>query len=108
MILHTFGDSHSHFPWEGFVVDALKIKVHHLGPKTCASFGFEKFSVLNIKNGYDVNEGDIVCFSFGEVDCRSNVHKHREQYKELLDKIVENYSPIRVDILKDLINIYSD
>lgn len=49
--------------------------------------------VLNIKN-YGVNEGDIVIFCFGEIDCRNHVHKYiTEQisYKDIIDNIVITY-----------------
>ena len=92
MILHTFGDSHCFFPWNMIEIDNLIIKTHHLGPKTCASFGLEKLNLINIKN-MGVDEGDAVCFCFGEIDCRSHMCKPQnyEIYKTLINEIVFRY-----------------
>jgi hypothetical protein len=91
MILHTFGDSHCVYPWRNIQIDELSIKTNHLGAKTCASFGFEKLN-LNIKNR-GVREGDMICFCFGEIDCRSHICKPEnfKMYKNLIDEIVSRY-----------------
>jgi len=95
MILHTFGDSHALHPWERIKLDNLNIKIHILSrgnnfPMTCSTFGFQKLKYLNIKD-YEVNDNDIICFCFGETDCRFKLHKYKENYQELINKIVENY-----------------
>jgi len=101
MILHTFGDSHSYYPWNSIKTKELIIKIHHIGPKTCAAFGLEKLNVLNIKNNFDVNEGDVVCFCFGEIDCRAHLcqTKNFKIHKILIDEIVSHYfEAIKVNV----------
>ena len=87
MVVHTFGDSHCEFGW-----DSIKeVQVHHLGPRLCFSIGRDG---INIKDGYNVNNGDTVIFSFGEIDCRAHVHKHiteENSYKQIIDYIVHHY-----------------
>jgi len=102
MILHTIGDSHSYAGWQDLVLNNLIIKIHHLGAITCSSFGFNHLDI--IKN-YDIYEGEIVCFIFGEIDCRTHMNKHKQYFKEIIDKIVENYfNAIRVNV-KDFQNL---
>jgi hypothetical protein len=91
MILHTFGDSHSYIGWN-FSIDSLEIKHKKSGPYTMARFGMEKLNLLDIKNE-GVNENDIVCFCFGEIDCRTHLGKPQnfKIYKDIIDKIVSQY-----------------
>uniref|UniRef100_A0A6C0L920 Uncharacterized protein n=1 Tax=viral metagenome TaxID=1070528 RepID=A0A6C0L920_9ZZZZ len=87
MVIHTFGDSHSFNGWG----EITNLETHHLGPKLCFSIGRDG---IIIKDGYNVNNGDTVIFSFGEIDCRCHIHKHiteTKNYKEIIDSIVNNY-----------------
>ena len=87
MVIHTFGDSHSFNGWS----DIPNVLTHQLGPKLCFSIGRDG---INIKDGYNVNNGDTVIFCFGEIDCRCHVHKHIKKdidYKQIIDIIVKNY-----------------
>lgn len=87
MVIHTFGDSHSHFGWNNIP----NILIHHLGPKLCFSIGRDG---INIKDDYNVNNGDTLIFCFGEIDCRCHIHKHIREgnnYKQIIDNIVNNY-----------------
>jgi len=87
MVLHTFGDSHALNGWGGIT----NIQKHHLGAKLCFSIGRDG---INIKDGYNVNNGDTVIFCFGEIDCRCHIHKHiteTNNYKQIIDTIVNNY-----------------
>jgi hypothetical protein len=92
MILHTFGDSHCLHTWDKIKINGLTINRHHIGSVTCASFGIQKLNLLNIKN-FGVNEGDAICFCFGEIDCRCHICKPQnvKKYKELIDEIVLRY-----------------
>jgi len=95
-MIHTFGDSHAdagHSHWGYISLPNINIKTHHLGGKLMYSFGKFGYDVLNIKK-YGVNEGDIVIFCFGEIDCRNHVHKHitsELSYKDVIDDLVDNY-----------------
>jgi hypothetical protein len=87
MVIHTFGDSHSYFGWNNIP----NIQKHYLGPKLCFSIGRDG---INIKDGYNVNNGDTLIFCFGEIDCRCHIHKHITEdcdYKQIIDSIVMKY-----------------
>jgi len=80
--LHVIGDSHSmDVTWGG--VTAVNVISHHLGPHTCAWFGFTKPMI-------PIDKKDWVCFCFGEIDCRDNIGKY-DLWKPIVDVIVENY-----------------
>ena len=85
MSVHTIGDSHSTIEhgWPAIVQN------HHLGAKLCFSIGRDKLDILDIRN-YNIKNGDIVIFSFGEIDCRAHIHKHLP-YEESINGIVERY-----------------
>lgn len=89
-VLHTFGDSHSVSPaWNS--VDFIKIEQHHIGSYTMANFGLQKLKLLNIKD-FDVKENDIVCFCFGEIDCRAHIPKMDIlEQNNMMDYLVNNY-----------------
>ena len=109
MVIHTIGDSHSYYGWNcalpmtvgqgekprtnaprGWKGDP-NVQNHHLGSKLCFSIGRDG---INIKDDFNVNNGDIVIFCFGEVDCRCHIHKHiteSNDYKQIIDNIVNNY-----------------
>lgn len=86
-VIHTIGDSHSKYGWEHIPT----IQIHHLGPKLCYSVGRDG---IDISNEFNINNGDVVVFCFGEIDCRCHVHKHLTDsvdYKKVIDDIVEKY-----------------
>lgn len=91
--LHTIGDSHSgsdeNISWRTINIKGLNIVEHWLGPVTCASFGFKKKELIDVSAFAE--DGDFVCFCFGEIDCRTHIHKDHDIYKDIIDKIVENY-----------------
>lgn len=92
--LHTFGDSHAgHLDglnWRAIDIPDIRIDTHWIGAKCCATFGMEGLSLLNIKD-FGVQEGDIVVFSFGEIDCRSHMYEYDNQYKYAINRIVSLY-----------------
>lgn len=91
-MIHTFGDSHAGHGWQWMEANHnIPVKMHVLGPLTCSSFGLHKYDVVN--NGFEVNEDDIVCFCFGEIDCRTHLCKPQnfKIYKELVNEIVSRY-----------------
>ena len=87
MSIHTIGDSHSGNGWTGIIQ-------HHLGPVLCYSFGKEKLNRCDIRN-FNIKDGDTIVFCLGEIDCRCHIHKFKEQYKELIEKINEFFTHIR-------------
>ena len=86
MSIHTIGDSHSYLGWNGVIT-------HHIGPTLCYSFGKQKLDRIDICQ-FDINNGDTIIFSLGEIDCRCHVHKHITdilKYETIIDNIIYNY-----------------
>ena len=100
MTIHTIGDSHSKSGWE----DIPNIEIHWLGPKLCYSIGRDGIDITQ----FNINDGDTVIFSFGEIDCRCHVHKYitkNQDYKKIIDSIIHSYFTnikIAVDNFSDL------
>lgn len=88
MRLHTYGDSHAvHYGgWDKINIDNLIIKTNHLAGKLMYSFGRDRMNVLS-----GLHLGDMVCFCFGEIDCRCHINKYEPNWKESIDNVVENY-----------------
>lgn len=88
MRIHTIGDSHSRFGWEWGGI------IHHgLEACLCYSFGRDKLNRCDISK-FNINNGDIIIFCLGEVDCRCHIHKHITQditYEQIINIIVEKY-----------------
>jgi len=108
MTLHIVGDSHAINGWK-FSLPNLQINCNELGPFTMSRFGLEKLNLLNI-TAKGVNEGDVVCFSFGEIDCRMHLTKPQnfKIYKELVEELVIRYFEaikMNVDQYKNLITL---
>jgi hypothetical protein len=103
-MIHTFGDSHcGHMDGIGWRTIDLPIETHWIGPKTCAGFGISKLEMLDI-NKFGVQEGDVVVFSFGEVDCRAHIHKHKN-YWDIINKITDNYFEAIKENIKQFDNL---
>lgn len=87
--IYTIGDSHAWHCW-------LKIQqaaTYTAGPMTMYHFGHYK----PIMTGKMPMDG-IVCFCWGEIDCRCHVYKH-PPFEECIDKLVEEYlSAIDVNV----------
>ena len=86
MSIHTIGDSHSANGW-------TKVKLHHLGPVLCYSFGKDQLNRCDIRN-FDIKNGDTIVFCLGEIDCRCHIHKHITKtttYQDIINNIVDNY-----------------
>lgn len=94
MSLHTFGDSHSYAGW-------VDVKIHHLGPILCYSFGKENLGRCDICK-FGVQNGDTIIFCLGEIDCRCHVNKYITEiltYKNIIDNIVDKYiEAIKINI----------
>ena len=75
-MIHTIGDSHSQSGW------GTDVNQHWLKDKLCYSVGRDGIDIST----YGINEGDIVIFCFGEIDCRCHVHKHQN-----IDFIIKKY-----------------
>lgn len=99
-MIHTIGDSHAKLPWESIP----NVKVHHLGPVLAYSVGRDGLDRVNISN-IKLKPNDYIVFSFGEIDCRSHIHKHiyNTSYKKQIDYIIENYFNT-IDLNKKLLN----
>ena len=67
-----------------------------------ARVGSQNLDLINIKNLKNkVNNGDMVCFYWGEIDCRAHLCKNQnyEIHKEITDHIVSQYfEAIRLNV----------
>jgi len=96
------GDSHSYAGWENISIPDIKIKSLHLGPKLMYSFGQSKMKVINENNSQNI---DVIVFCFGEIDIRCHVPKYKNEYKKVIENLVDNYlDTIKLNV-KDLSNI---
>ena len=97
VIVHTFGDSHSH--WHPSILSKVKtdyvLKTHSFYGKTMyGAVKHDFFPVMNFKNN-SVEDNSIVMFNFGEVDSRN--HLHRFSYSGLdveIRRLVDAYEQL--------------
>jgi hypothetical protein len=96
MVIHTLGDSHCAAGWRNVLPDE---RIHWLGAKLCYSVGRDGLPLKSnynpqLNRPFNINNGDTVIFSFGEIDCRCHVHKYiteEKTYKDIIDEIVDKY-----------------
>ena len=100
-MIHTFGDSHARFGWPFYE----NLKLHEIGPILAYSFGVDKLKRLDISN-FNVKDGDVVVFSFGEIDCRCHIHKYitKKAVEEIINEIVLNY----INAIKENVSQYKN
>lgn len=79
--IHTVGDSHCWHAW----LKIPEVKVNLIGPMLMHSLGRDKPIVVG-----NIPQDVIVCFCWGEIDCRCHVHKY-QPWKETIDTLVKNY-----------------
>lgn len=100
--IHTFGDSHAIDGWNR-IHDPVICR-HHTGAYLCYTIGNKRENVFEMNKHHwgfhnsteyvDVQDNDMVVFSFGEIDCRCHVHKHiteYNQYQQIINNIIDNY-----------------
>ena len=80
-LIHTVGDSHSKYAWTGIP----GVTNTYLGPTLMYHFGSYRRYVTK-----DIPMDSIVCFSWGEIDCRCHVGKY-PPYQLTIDMLVHNY-----------------
>jgi hypothetical protein len=97
MVIHTYGDSHAtHFGgWGDINIEGVTINTNHLIGKLAFSFGRDKMVVIGPK----VQDGDVVVFCFGEIDCRCHINKYEPNWRESIDNVVNLYiSNIKLNV----------
>jgi hypothetical protein len=98
MSIHTTGDSHSIIGWYD-----IGIISHHLGPVLCYSFGKDPLNRCDIRT-FNIEDGDIIIFCFGEIDCRCHIHKYINEtttYQHIIDCIIDAYfEAIKINITR--------
>jgi hypothetical protein len=94
--IHTLGDSHASGGWVRVNLPNWQVEFHNLGPKLMYSVGRDGLEILDItKPEYQINDGDVCIFSFGEIDCRCHIDKYKEHgYQQVIDNIVDKYFQI--------------
>lgn len=90
IVLHTYGDSHASFhgSWTAIDIDGVQILTNWLGPKLMYSFGRDKQIVIRPSQ---IKPKDYILFCYGEIDCRCHVNLYEPNWKESIDKMVEEY-----------------
>lgn len=79
--INTIGDSHCWHAW----LNIPNVEFHLMGPMLMYTFG--KFKPI-ITKGIPTDE--IICFCWGEIDCRCHVNKYLP-YQKTIDDLVKNY-----------------
>lgn len=80
-LIYTVGDSHCWHAW----VKIPFVETRTCGPMTMYSFGIHKPIVVG-----GIPPEAIVCFCWGEIDCRCHVHKY-QPWRQMIDELVERY-----------------
>lgn len=89
MTIWTFGDSHAVSAFDKLPY----INCNSIGPHLAFSIGRDGLTRFNLKK-FNVQEGDTVILSFGEIDCRCHIHKYvnnQTPYQQIIIKIVDSY-----------------
>jgi hypothetical protein len=89
MTIWTFGDSHAVSAFDKLPY----INYNSVGPYLAFSIGRDGLSKFNLKN-FNVQEGDTVILSFGEIDCRCHIHKYindQTSYQQIIQNTVDSY-----------------
>lgn len=106
--IHIFGDSHSSFSFTNSgkapsLKETFTWYLNNIGYLFCINYlvdvtmhrlGRDNISILDFRK-YDIQNGDIIVFAFGEIDVRYNIGKQRDHKKreleEIIDTLVDNY-----------------
>ncbi len=103
--VHTIGDSHSCCSF----LNIEGIQFHHQGPLTMHRVGRDGIKLINLKH-IGINEGDVIVFSFGEIDVRCHIGKQRDlkgrSEDEILDRLVERYIQTILDNKKQFMSLH--
>jgi len=71
----------------------IELKSYSFAGQLCYTFGRVDFDRFDI-NMFNIKEEDVLIFSYGEIDCRVQVHKYVndvKSYKDIIKTIVNNY-----------------
>jgi len=102
MVIHTYGDSHAthHGGWTNIQFHpsaGVQIKTNHIPGKLAYSFGRDRMQIVS-----GVNNGDVVIFCFGEIDCRCHINKYKPNWMESINNLVSEYL---VNIQRNMLGI---
>ena len=98
MTIHTFGDSHCAFGFCKIKSNNFSVVCNNVNATTMMNFSRFKLKVIDIYE-FNVQEGDVVLFSLGEIDCRCHVHKFKEKFKTLINEMITGYmDAIKVNV----------
>jgi len=71
----------------------IELQSYSFAGQLCYTFGRADFSRFDI-NMFNIQEEDILIFSYGEIDCRAYVHKYVnnvKSYKDIIKIVVNDY-----------------
>lgn len=80
-LIYTVGDSHAWHAW----LNIPGVKTNTVGPMLMHTFGKQNADVVR-----NFPKDVIVCFCWGEIDCRCHVHKH-QPWTETVDRLAKAY-----------------
>lgn len=87
--IHIFGDSHA-----AEFSEIPNCTVHWLGPITMHRVGRDSVTFLHLPS-HGIQEGQIVIFTFGEIDARCHIGRQRDLFnrnlEEIIDTLVKSY-----------------
>lgn len=82
--IHIIGDSHS---FEFNLIPGCI--VHWVGPITMHRIGRDGLFSLNVSH-FNIQEGEVVIFAFGEIDVRCHIGKQRDLKLRSIEEIINN------------------
>lgn len=94
VILHTIGDSHALYGWPMVQIPGYDVRCHHLGARLMHTVTTGKLDAVIQNACWHVDQG-MVCFCFGEIDCRAHAHLHGQE--SLANKYLERIYALTPD-----------
>jgi len=88
-MLYIYGDSHSHFSFKN-----LQIPYKDCHEKSITMFRIGRDNIIINFNNSEHDMNSILCFAYGEVDCRCHIHRQINLGRNedlIIDELVQHY-----------------
>jgi len=89
-MIHIFGDSHGDYNFRNIKRECIN---HYQMSITMHKVGRQGLNYINFNN-YNINNGDIIIYQFGEIDCRCHIGKQlklNRHLDEIVNELISNY-----------------
>jgi hypothetical protein len=97
--IHIFGDSHANYNFKN--IKYSNVFNHYKNSLTMHRMGRDKLNLIEYKT-LNINDGDIIIYQIGEVDCRCHIKKQLllgRELNEIIDELVDNlFSSIKINL----------